>query len=360
MFKVLKMGSAFIGIIVGAGFASGNEILLYFTSYGHLGTVAAVVSTALFAYMGMTLTRLGSRMRTTSHKEVIYKISGRYIGVIVDAVIIFTLFGVGVVMIAGAGSILHQQFGLAPIIGSVIMILLVMITVMLNVQSVVAVIGSITPFLVLAIIGIGVYSLSTVGLPLSELEPIAKGQESAFPNWLFSAVNYVSFNIAVGAAMSLVMGGAEKNERTAALGGLVGGLGLGLLIILSHLAIFSNIDVVAGYDMPTLKIVDDISPILAIGMSFILFAMIFNTAVSMFYAFIARFFDMNTRKSNIAIIITGIVAFIATNFAGFRELVAFFYPLIGNLGLFLMAALIYSPIKLAKEGRKKVKVVRYS
>jgi len=50
MGKVLKMASAFIGIIVGAGFASGKEILLYFTSFGHLGTVAAIISTVLFAY----------------------------------------------------------------------------------------------------------------------------------------------------------------------------------------------------------------------------------------------------------------------------------------------------------------------
>src|SRR5690625_2640357 len=94
MFRVLKMGSAFIGIIVGAGFASGQEILQYFTSFGHLGTFAAIVATVLFAYLGMTLTRLGSRLQTFSHKSAIYEISGRYLGVIVDAIIVFTLFGV--------------------------------------------------------------------------------------------------------------------------------------------------------------------------------------------------------------------------------------------------------------------------
>ena len=31
MFKAIKIGSAFIGVIVGAGFASGQEILQYFT-----------------------------------------------------------------------------------------------------------------------------------------------------------------------------------------------------------------------------------------------------------------------------------------------------------------------------------------
>ena len=35
--KDILIGSAFIGIIVGAGFASGQEILQYFTSFGTLG-----------------------------------------------------------------------------------------------------------------------------------------------------------------------------------------------------------------------------------------------------------------------------------------------------------------------------------
>ena len=245
MKNILKMGSAFIGIIVGAGFASGQEILQYFTSFGLLGIVGAIVSTALFAYLGMTLTRLGSRMRTTSHKEVIYKISGRYLGVIVDYIIIFTLFGVGVVMIAGAGSNLNQQFGLPPFVGSLLMVVLVFLTVLLNVDKVVGVIGSITPFLIISVIGVSIYCLATMGMQhLQRLIQLQLDVTTTLPNWFISAINYVSFNIAVGASMALVMGGAEKNEKTAAWGGFVGGLGLGLLILLSHLAIFSRIDTV--------------------------------------------------------------------------------------------------------------------
>lgn len=348
MWRILKIGSAFIGIIVGAGFASGQEILQYFTSFGHLGTVAAILSTALFAYFGMTLTRLGSRMQTVSHKDAIYQISGRWLGLVVDAIIIFTLFGVGVVMIAGAGSVLNQQFDLPIYVGSLLLVVLVVLTVMLNVEKVVGIIGSITPFLVLTVIIIGVYSLTTMDATFSVLNPIAQANETSLPNWYVSAINYVSFNIAVGAAMSLVMGGAEKNERTAAIGGLLGGLSLGLLIVLSHLAIFSKVDIVAAYDMPMLKIVDDISPILAIAMSFILFGMIFNTGVSMFYAFIARFFEMNTTSSNIAIVVTMVIGFILS-FVGFTELVAFFYNLIGYLGIFLMLVLVIASVKMMKD-----------
>src|SRR5699024_3217385 len=102
-------------------------------------------------------------------------------------------------------------------------------------------------FLILAIVLVGIYSLFTMNLSFSELEPIARRHETPLPHWFISAVNYVSFNIAVGAAMALVTGGAEKNEKIATIGGFVGGLGIGVLIILSHLAIFSKIDVVADF-----------------------------------------------------------------------------------------------------------------
>ena len=125
MLRVLKIASAFVGVIVGAGFASGQEILQYFTSFGHYGTLAAIISTVLFAYLGMILTKIGSRIQTISHREAVYKVSGNYIlGLIVDIIIIITLFGVGVVMIAGAGSTFEQQFGIPTYIGSFIMTIL--------------------------------------------------------------------------------------------------------------------------------------------------------------------------------------------------------------------------------------------
>lgn len=350
MLRVLKIGFAFIGVIVGAGFASGQEILQYFTSFGYQGTIAAIVATALFAYLGMVLVNIGSRLQVDSHKSAIYEISGRYLGVIVDAIIVFTLFGVGVVMIAGAGSTVNQQFGLPVFVGSLIMTVIVVLAMMLKVDKVVAVIASITPFLLLFIVIISIYSFSTMDASFAELKPIAESQPKSFPNWFVSAINYVSFNIAVGAGMALITGGSEKDSRIAGIGGLVGGLGIGLMIMLAHLAIFSKIEVVAAFDLPLLKIVDDISPVLAIIFAIIIFGMIFNTALGMFYGFVARFFEMDTKKAYIATVITLVIGFILS-FVGFTTLVAKFYSLIGYLGLFLILALIYAPFKLKRAGK---------
>ncbi|TRM11707.1 hypothetical protein FH966_08425 [Lentibacillus cibarius] len=361
MKKILQIASAFIGIIVGAGFASGQEILQYFTSYGYLGTIGAIVGTALFAFLGMTIMRVGTRTQAVSHKEAIYTISGRYLGVIVDYVLIFTLFGVGVVMIAGAGSIPSQQFGLPSAFGIIVMTILVIAVVMMRIDRVVKIIGSITPFLIFAVLLISAYSLFTMETPFSGLVETAKEQSSALSswstsavnNWFISAVNYVSFNLAVGASMSLLMAGNERNERVSAIGGLLGGLGIGILIVLSHLAVFSKVDVVASFDMPMLKIVDDISPVLGNVYAIILFGMIFNTAVSMLFSLTARFTSVGTSRHKLFALIAGAVMFFLS-FAGFKDLVAFFYPLIGALGLFLILALIAASFRMpAKNEQQK-------
>src|SRR5699024_1831365 len=316
-------------------------------SFGVMGTIGAIVGTVLYMYTGWSLVWIGSRLKTISHKEAIYQMSGRILGTVIDYILIFTLFGVGVVMLAGAGSNLEQQFGLPNVTGVIIMSLLIIFIGMLNLDKVVGVIGSVTPFLLLFVIIISIYSFITMDSSFAALDSYAKEQPSSLPNWLIAGINHASFNTAVGASMALVMGGASKSPKKAALGGLLGGLGIGVMILISHLAIFSKIEDVAHADLPMLTIVNEISPILGVIMAIVLFGMIFNTAMSMFYSFAARFVKRGTKKFNIFLIVTMIVAFVLS-FVGFTDLVAWFYPLIGYLGLVLIIVLIITPFRIKK------------
>ncbi len=357
MKRIILIACAFIGVIVGAGFASGQEVLQYFTSFGIMGIFGAIITTALFAYVGMMLVWLGSKMKTDSHKEVIHKITGRSIigvivGWIIDLVIIFTLFGVGVVMLAGAGSNLSQQFGIAPIIGTLIMTVLILFAGMLKVEGVVKVIGNITPFLIVFIVIISVHSFFTVDTSFAELNKLSVAHSSPLPNWFIAGINYASFNTAVGASMAIVMGGAEKDSKIASIGGLIGGIALGLMIILSHLAIFTKIDTVGDLDMPMLGIVNEISPVLGVLMAIVIFGMIFNTGLGMFYAFASRFTFVGSTPFKIFYTVSVIVG-LGLSFVGFTDLVAIFYPLIGYLGLVLILALLYAPFKM-KFGKKEL------
>ncbi|RFU67708.1 hypothetical protein D0469_13910 [Peribacillus saganii] len=352
MKKSIQIAGAYIGLIVGAGFASGQEILQFFTSFGWMGVVGAIIATALFAFLGMNLTQLGSRLQTDSHKEVIYHICGRYLGIAVDIVITFFLFGVTVVMMAGAGSIFEQQFGIPAIVGNIVMALLTIITVSLNVEKVLSIMGIITPFLLAIVAVIAVFSFITTDLSVAQMSEMAQKQTPAASNWVLGALLYVSYNIAAGAAMLAVMGGTERSPKTAGLGGILGGAGLGILILLLNLTMLAKADVISGVDMPILFIANEMSPVLGGLMSIILLGMIFNTAVGMLYAFTARFVKADNSKFKIFVPVFGVIAF-AASFIGFITLVGTVYPVMGYLGFTLIAAIIVSWIR----GRQQSKNV---
>lgn len=63
MKKSFQIGSAFVGLIVGAGFASGQEVMQYFTSFGIWGTVGGLLATLLFIFLGYTFAQLGTDLQ---------------------------------------------------------------------------------------------------------------------------------------------------------------------------------------------------------------------------------------------------------------------------------------------------------
>ncbi len=332
----IRIAGAYVGLIVGAGFASGQEILQFFTSFGWAGTFGVALATALFAWLGMQITRWGCRLQAASHKEVIYFLCGRYLGRVVDWIVTFFLFGVTAVMIAGAGSIFAQQFGFPIVVGSSLIALLTLLTLLLDVQRIVTVIGSITPFLVGMALLIALYSWITADVAG---ESLAKPELSAASHWSLGALLYGSYNIAAGVAMLAVIGGTVRNVKTAERGGLLGGLGLGLLILLIHLGMLSQIDQVAAVDMPTLFLADRIAPWLAMLMAVILLGMIFNTAVGMLYAFSTRLVPPNHPHFKGYIILFTVAAIVAS-FVGFTRLVGTVYPVMGYLGFILIGSLV--------------------
>lgn len=349
MKKSLQIGSAFVGLIVGAGFASGQEIMQYFTSFGIKGILGGIVATIAFAFLGMTLAQLGSKLQTTSHKGVIYYIGGRYIGLILDILITFFLFGVAVVMFAGAGSTFNQMFGIEPMIGSIIMVALTIGTLLLNLKNILNIIGVITPYLMIVIFIILIYSLFTMDISISEANVISQNQASAASNWFMGSLLYVSYNIAAGAALLIVMGGTVTDRKVAGAGGIIGGVMLGALIILINLTMFVKMDVVDGVAMPTLELANKIHPAVGVLMAIALLGMMYNTAVGMFYTFTVRFVSPEHKAFKPAVVGVGLVGFMAS-LVGFTTLVGKVYSTMGYLGFALIIAVVIAWVRKDKKG----------
>lgn len=58
--KTLQVTLAFVGLLVGAGFATGQEVVQYFISFGTWGIAGAVVSGILMIAAGAVIIQIGS------------------------------------------------------------------------------------------------------------------------------------------------------------------------------------------------------------------------------------------------------------------------------------------------------------
>ena len=354
--NALLISFAFIGTVVGAGFASGQEALLYFSAFGTQGIWGAVLGSVLMLIAGVTILQLGSFFQAKEHMEVLGSISSKVMGWILDIATIVTLFSIGFVMFAGAGANLNQQFGLPVWIGAVLMLAATIGFGMLDVDKVTGAIGALTPFLLaFVIIGCG-WTLINGDPDWAALNAAAANVDSSLPNWWISALNYTGLNVMCVVSMALVIGGNQLDTRAAGLGGLFGGLGYLVMLMLLALALLVKIETVEGQDMPLLTLITDINPTMGLIMSLVIFGMIFATSLGMFFALGKRLSRGREDKFRVIFISACLIGFVLS-FVGFQQLVSTVYPILGYLGLLLIvvmtAAWLRSIPKLRKEGDRR-------
>jgi uncharacterized membrane protein YkvI len=339
MKEQLKISLAFVGLLVGAGFATGLEVIQYFISFGLNGLWGVLIAGVVMTTAGAVILQLGSYFLAEEHHSVFRRIAHPVISRTLDLAVIATLFCVGFVMLAGAGSNLEQQFGLPTWIGSLIMLVLVMATGLLDVDKVSSIIGGVTPLLIVAVLTAFVYTLFNLPEGFGRLGELAMREDSPVSPWWLSALNYNGLALILGVSMSLVIGGAHSNLRAAGRGGLIGGVIYTVLLAMAAFTLLMNIERVAGDDVPMLSLFESMHPVMAFIMTFIIFLMIYNTAIGMFYALGKRVTAGHPRRY--VPVFLGLCAVgYAVSFVGFDTLMAYVYPVLGYLGLALVALLV--------------------
>ena len=350
---------AVVGLIVGAGFASGQEMMQYFVAFGRMGIWGAVMAGIIMAASAAAVLSLASYYLADEHTAVFDRISSPIMSRVLDIAVMITLFSTGFVMFAGAGSNLNQQFGLPIWVGSVIMMVLVLAAGMLDVDKVSAIIGGITPFIIVFLVGAAIYSIVNADGTLAELEPATAGLLTTLPNWWVSALNYVGFSLMVAVSMAIVIGGTQINPREAGIGGLAGGVTYGGLLVLCSVALFYSVEEVGGDDMPMLTIVDRVNPTLGVAMAIVVYGMIFNTAIGMFYA-LGKRLTRNDKGKFRPVFVGSVVIGFGLSFIGFQTLVSTVYPALGYIGIALIVVVVIARIsgraKLAEEAERRARI----
>ena len=351
---------ALVGLIVGAGFASGQEMLQYFVAFGSMGLWGLTIAAVIMVVGSVAMMQLGSYLLADEHTVVFSKVTHPILAWILDIATVATLFGVGFVMFAGGGSNLNQKFDLPLWVGTAIMLVLVLGAGMLDVNKVSAVIGTITPLSITFIVIASVYTFATADWDIHAHDAFARANlDPAMDWWWLSALNYVGFCLIVAVSMAIVIAGANADPRAAGWGGLVGGSTYAILLACSTLTLFLSVESVSGDDMPMLTVVDDIHPWLGNIMSIVIYLMVFNTAIGMFYAMAKRITRNRPERFRPVFIVGTLIGF-ALGFLPFSDLVGVVYPTLGWAGILLSFTLAIawyrSRGRISKEAKRRDRV----
>ncbi|MCT1463914.1 YkvI family membrane protein [Corynebacterium sanguinis] len=343
MRRAVKVALAFVGLLVGAGFASGQETIQYFLAFGYWGIVGTIVAGLVIVLVGTTLFQLGSYFLADDHSAVFKSVSHPVVARFMDVSTMITLFAIGFVMVAGAGSNLEQQFGFPTWAGAAIMTVALLASGFLDIDRLTNVISSITPFLILAVLGALVVTILNMPDNFSAINELAMQNAPASGvgnNWLLSALNYAAMCTIVAVSMILVIAGSQLNPREAGIGGLIGGIIFSTLQVILAFIIFANIEDVFGADLPLLMVFDNMHPAVGVVVALVIYLMIYNTAVGMFYAMARRMSATNHSRFRPIYFAVVLIGF-ALSFIGFADLLGWVYPILGYLGMVLIAVMVF-------------------
>lgn len=324
-----------------------------------MGLWGVVLAGGIMAITGAVIIQLGSYFLAREHMSVFRNVAHPAVSRFLDISVTLTLFAIGFVMFAGAGSTLEQQYGFPAWAGAAVMTLIVMATGLLDVDKVSAVISGVTPLVIVAVIGAFGYVMFHLPPDLSALDAIAARTAPPVSPWWLSAINDAGLSLMLAASMFLVIGGNYPNLRQAARGGIAGGVLYTVLLLLSAVALYLGIEQVGDADIPMLALVSGIHPALGHVMVVIIFAMIYNTAIGMFYALGRRLTASRPGGYRRAFLLTCLLGY-GVSFIGFDALMNSVYPAIGYAGMVLAASLVFAWVRgraaIAREAGRRLEL----
>ncbi|WP_188068416.1 hypothetical protein [Brevibacillus brevis] len=321
--KSIQVAATYIGTVVGAGFASGQEILAFFTAYGHAGTIGILLATSLFVWLGYKMMLIAHHLRTPSYESFNQKLFGPMIGRTMNILVFLTLFGVTTVMLAGAGSVLEEQFDIPYLVGTVATVLFALLLLRKGLEQLLVVNAIVVPSMVLFALLILLDGTAESPMPLSTPTNYS---------FLWKTVLYVSFNLAMAQSVLIPIGYAIRNKVVLLRAAVIGGVVLGFMLLVVHTAMLANWDDVRLMNIPILFVTEQWNEWLQLFFVFVLYSEIFTTLISNVFGIgqqLRELLDVPETRLYLYLFSTAFVLCLI----GYSQLLMFLYPLFGYLGL---------------------------
>lgn len=354
--NVFTLAGAFIAFLIGSGFATGQEVMQYFSSYGLLGAIGVIVVFLLFLYVGVEFMVAGYNNRFSKGSDIFYYYCGKVIGSFYDYFSVAFIYMSYIVMIGGAAATLNQQYGLPTWVGGVMMGILAGGTVIFGLGKIVDVIGKIGPIIVILTIILGAFAIAMNPAGVASANEVIPQLDllKASSNWFFSAVSYVGFCMLWLAGFMSQLGASSHNKNESILGTIMGAAGFSLALLIITLGIMANLEDLSGTMVPNLALANKVHPVLGTIFSLIVIAGIFTTAVPLLWQAAARFSEDKTPKFRLLTVVLAAAGVFVGLLLPFDKLVNIIYVINGYVGIILFAFMAYKTItvRLLKKGKE--------
>lgn len=352
---MLTYAGAIMAFLIGSGFATGQEIMQYYASYGFwglFGTGAVVL--VLISFVAVQFLTVGRREQFDKPSQIFEYYAGKYVGKFFDYFSILFVFLSFTVMVSGAGAVFDEHYNLPTWIGGFGLTILVAITVLFGLNSLVDVIGKIGPVIVVVAVGLGVVGIVSADTGLLAGHNLVGDLEvqQASNHWIVSGLSYVGFCMLWLAAFLTALGKTVPTHREARAGGLAGGAVFSIACIIVGMGLLANIERVAGMQIPMLVLASDVAPVVASLISLMILAGIYTTAIPLLWTVSSRFFPDGTRKYKVLTIFLALLGTVIGLWLPFDEMVNIVYVLNGYVGAVLLAIMIVVAIRRAVTARR--------
>lgn len=352
--NVFGFAGAFCALLIGSGFATGQEVMQYFVSYGYWGLAGAILVLLLFLYVGREFMAVGHHEKFENGNDIYIYYGGKYIGGFYDYFSIIFIFMSFFIMVSGAGSTLEQYYGLEKNYGCTAMGICVAFTVVLGLSRIVQIIGKIGPLKAGLFIVIGLYGIifhfdkipvANAAIPSLGLLHASSFFDNVSMDWSLAALSYVGFCMLWLGAFLASLGKVSNSAKEAKLGATIGAVLFCVALVIVMFGLMSVVWDVVGVQVPSLYLAEAMSPYMATVFSVIIVLGVYSAAVPLLWTVVQRLATHGTKKYTLitfGLAALGTVIAIAIPFA---KLVNFVYVLNGYVGILLLILMIVKKIR---------------
>lgn len=335
MKNIFKIVFVIIGTLIGAGFASGREIYIFFNKFGIAGLFGIIIASV---FTGIIIYKLLTKIKEKNidnYNELLIKLNKKYpkinklINYIVNLFLLISFF----IMIACFGAFINQIYNIPIYISSTFFCLLCALIFLKNSQGIIKTNEILVPLLIILIIYLGIKNIPyLISFNIKELN------EAEYSGWLTKALLYTSYNSIILIPILTNLNLKNLNKKQIKLISVFSSI----FIIVLSLIIFSLLlrenYYIKNIELPLVEISAGFGIFFKYLYCLIIIISIFTSSIGAGYSFLKNI-SKNKKQYFIYLILISVLGVIVSNI-GFSKLVEILYPLFGFLGIIQIILII--------------------